>query len=42
MWKIKYLHSELVEINSENAEFVSHEEVEISLDEVIAKHENRL
>jgi hypothetical protein len=38
----KYLQKELGEINNENAELVSHEDLEKSLDEVIEKHENRL
>ncbi|MBK9257826.1 MAG: tRNA pseudouridine synthase A [Saprospiraceae bacterium] len=38
----KYLHKELEEINNGNAEFVSHEELESSLNEVIAKYEDRL
>ena len=38
----KYLHKELEEINNGNAEFVSHEELESSLHEVIAKYEDRL
>ena len=38
----KYLHNELEEINSGNAEFVSHEELESSLNEVISKYEDRL
>jgi hypothetical protein len=37
-----YLHKELEEINNGNAEFVSHDELEISLDKIIAKHENSL
>ncbi len=37
-----YLHKELVEINNGDAEFVSHEDLENSLNEVIAKYENRL
>jgi len=37
-----YLHKELEEINAGNAEFVSHEELESSLDEVIAKYEDCL
>lgn len=37
-----YLHKELEEINNGNAEFISHEELESSLNEVIAKHEGRL
>lgn len=38
----KYLHKELEEINNGNSEFVSHEELESSLHEVIAKYEDRL
>lgn len=38
----KYLHNELEEINSGNAEFISHEELESSLDEIILKYEDRL
>ena len=37
-----YLHKELEELNNGDAEFVSHEDLENSLNEVIAKHENRL
>ncbi len=37
-----YLHKELEEINNGDAEFVSHEDLENSLNEVIAKYENRL
>ncbi len=38
----KYLHKELEDINKGNAEFVSHEELESSLNEVISKYEDRL
>lgn len=38
----KYLHNELEEINSGNAEFISHEELENSLDKIILKYEDRL
>ena len=38
----KYLQKELAEINSGNAELVSHEELESSLDEIIAKYEDSL
>jgi hypothetical protein len=38
----KYLHKELEDINNGNAEFVSHEELESSLNEVITKYEDRL
>lgn len=38
----KYLHKELEEINTGNSEFVSHEELESSLNEVISKYESRL
>ena len=38
----KYLQKELEEINSGNAELVSHEELESSLDEIIAKYEDSL
>lgn len=38
----KYLHKELDEINNGNAELISHEELENSLNEVIEKYENRL
>jgi len=37
-----YLHEELKEINDGNAEYVSHKELENSLNEVITKYENRL
>lgn len=37
-----YLHRELEEINNGNTEFVSHEALENSLNEVIEKYENRL
>lgn len=37
-----YLHKELEEINSGNVEFISHEELDSSLNEVIAKYEGRL
>ena len=37
-----YLHKELEEINNGNVEFISHEELESSLNEVIAKYEGRL
>jgi hypothetical protein len=40
--KQKYLHKELEDINNGNAEFVSHEELESSLNEVISKYEDRL
>ncbi|MBK8621767.1 MAG: tRNA pseudouridine synthase A [Saprospiraceae bacterium] len=38
----KYLQKELEEINNGNEEFVSHEELESSLNEVITKYEDRL
>jgi hypothetical protein len=38
----KYLQKELDEINNGNAEFVSHEDLESSLNEVIAKYEDSL
>ena len=38
----KYLLKELEVINNGNAEFVSHEQLESSLDEVISKYEDRL
>ncbi|MBK9737037.1 MAG: tRNA pseudouridine synthase A [Saprospiraceae bacterium] len=38
----KYLHKELEEINNGSAEFMSHEDLENSLNEVIEKYENRL
>jgi hypothetical protein len=38
----KYLHKELEDINNGNAEFLSHEELENSLNEVISKYEDRL
>ncbi len=37
-----YLNKELEEINHGNAELVSHEDLEKSLNEVIEKYENRL
>ena len=37
-----YLNKELEEINSGNVEFISHEELDSSLNEVIAKYEGRL
>jgi hypothetical protein len=37
-----YLHKELEEINKGDAEYVSHEDLENSLNEVIDKYENRL
>jgi len=37
-----YLHKELEEIKNGNAELVSHEDLENSLNEVIEKYENRL
>jgi hypothetical protein len=37
-----YLHKELEEINSGNVEFICHEELDSSLNEVIAKYEGRL
>lgn len=38
----KYLHQELEEIKLGKAEFVSHEELESSVNDVIAKYENNL
>jgi hypothetical protein len=38
----KYLQKELDEINNGNAELISHEELENSLNEVIEKYEDRL
>lgn len=38
----KYLHKELEDISNGNDEFVSHEELESSLNEVISKYEDRL
>lgn len=38
----KYLKKELEEINNGNEEFISHEELERSLNEVITKYEDRL
>lgn len=38
----KYLKKELEEINNGNEEFISHEELESSLNEVITKYEDRL
>jgi hypothetical protein len=38
----EYLHQELEDINIGNGEFVSHEELERSLNEVISKYEDRL
>jgi len=38
----QYLHKELEDINNGNAEFVSHEDLESSLNDVIAKYEDRL
>ena len=37
-----YLAKELEEINNGNAEFVSHDELEKTLNGVLLKHENRL
>ncbi len=37
-----YLHKELEEINNGNVELISHEELDSSLNEVIAKYEGRL
>jgi len=37
-----YLHKELEEINNGNVELISHEELESSLNEVIAKYEGSL
>lgn len=37
-----YLHEELKEIKAGNAEYVSHKELENTLNEVITKYENRL
>lgn len=39
---LKYLENECKEIESGKAEFVSHENLEASLNEVISKYENRL
>lgn len=39
---LKYLENEWKEIESGKAEFVSHENLEASLNEVISKYENRL
>lgn len=37
-----YLQKELKEITNLENKFISHSELELALDEVIAKHENRL